>query len=232
MSSSTVEALPRLFRDRVHAGQALADLLRDERDWTRRPDAVVLALPRGGVPVAAEVARTLDVELDVIVVRKIGVPGQEELAMGAIASGNVEIRNESLISALGISDQQFDDARRLASDELERRERKLGRLGIPPTVRGRSVIVIDDGVATGATVQAAVAALRRLDPRTITIALPVAPPDTVAGLERIADRVVCVHQPDPFGAVGASYDDFTQTSDDEVRRLLEQARDRMSRGGG
>jgi len=227
-----VEGLPRLFRDRVHAGQALADLLRDERHQSRRPDAVVLALPRGGVPVAAEVARALDVELDVIVVRKIGVPGHEELAMGAIASGEVEVRNESLIAGLGISDQQFEAARRRAQDELDGRERKLGRLGIPPSVRGRAVIVIDDGVATGATMQAAVAALRQLDPRTITVALPVAPPDTAAELERIADRVVCVHQPDPFGAVGSSYDDFTQTSDDEVRRLLEQARDRMSRGGG
>jgi len=192
----------------------------------------VLALPRGGVPVAAEVARALDVELDVIVVRKIGVPGHEELAMGAIASGDVEIRNDSLIAALGISDRQFEAARRQAADELEQRERSLGRLGKPPTVRGRELIVVDDGVATGATMQAAVAALRRLDPRTITVALPVAPPDTVDDLERIADRVVCVHQPDPFGAVGASYDDFTQTSDGEVRRLLEQARDRMSRGGG
>ncbi|MET0663587.1 MAG: phosphoribosyltransferase family protein [Ilumatobacteraceae bacterium] len=227
-----MDRLPRLFRDRVHAGQALADLLRDERDQRRRPDVVVLALPRGGVPVAAEVARALDVELDVIVVRKIGVPGHEELAMGAIASGDVEIRNDSLIAALGISDRQFEAARRQAADELEQRERSLGRLGIPPTVRGRELIVVDDGVATGATMQAAVAALRRLDPRTITVALPVAPPDTVDDLERIADRVVCVHQPDPFGAVGASYDDFTQTSDGEVRRLLEQARDRMSRGGG
>jgi putative phosphoribosyl transferase len=226
-----VECLPRLFRDRVHAGQALADLLRDERDQ-RRPDAVVLALPRGGVPVAAEVAHVLDVELDVIVVRKIGVPGQEELAMGAIASGDVEIRNDELIEALGISDRQFDGARRQAADELERRERSLGRLGIPPRVRGREAIVVDDGVATGATMQAAVAALRRLEPRSITVALPVAPPDTVEVLARIADRVVCVHQPDPFGAVGASYDDFTQTSDSEVRRLLEEARDRMSRGGG
>ena len=227
-----MDRLPRLFRDRVHAGQALADLLREERDQRRRPDAVVLALPRGGVPVAAEVARALDVELDVIVVRKIGVPGHEELAMGAIASGDVEIRNDSLIAALGISDRQFEAARRQAADELEQRERSLGRLGKPPTVRGRELIVVDDGVATGATMQAAVAALRRLDPRTITVALPVAPPDTVDDLERIADRVVCVHQPDPFGAVGASYDDFTQTSDGEVRRLLEQARDRMSRGGG
>ncbi len=226
-----MEGLPRLFRDRVHAGQALADLLRDEHQG-RRPDAVVLALPRGGVPVAAEVARAFDVELDVVVVRKIGVPGQEELAMGAIASGDVEIRNDALIEMLGISDRQFDDARRRARDELEGRERQLGRLGIPPVVRDRAVIVVDDGVATGATMQAAVAALRRLDPRTITVALPVAPPDTVAELERIADRVVCVHQPDPFGAVGASYDDFTQTSDGEVRRLLEEARERMSRGGG
>ena len=227
-----MDRLPRLFRDRVHAGQALADLLRDERDQSGRPDAVVLALPRGGVPVAAEVARALDVELDVIVVRKIGVPGHEELAMGAIASGDVEIRNDSLIAALGISDRQFEAARRQAADELEQRERSLGRLGKPPTVRGRELIVVDDGVATGATMQAAVAALRRLDPLTITVALPVAPPETVGDLERIADRVVCVHQPDPFGAVGASYDDFTQTSDGEVRRLLEHARDRMSRGGG
>jgi len=129
----------------------------------------VLALPRGGVPVAAEVARALDVELDVIVVRKIGVPGHEELAMGAIASGDVEIRNDSLIAALGISDRQFEAARRQAADELEQRERSLGRLGKPPTVRGREVFVVDDGVATGATMQAAVAALRRLDPRTITV---------------------------------------------------------------
>jgi putative phosphoribosyl transferase len=221
-----------VFRDRVHAGQALADLLRDERDDSRPLHAVVLALPRGGVPVAAQVARAFDAELDVIVVRKIGVPGQEELAMGAIASGDVVIRNDSLIAGLGISDQEFDTALGRARDELERRERSLGRSGIPPKVRGRDVIVVDDGVATGATMTAAVTALRHLEPRTITVALPVAPPDTAAELERIADRVVCVRRPDPFGAVGASYVDFTQTDDGEVRTLLDQARDRMSRGGG
>ena len=155
LPSSTVEGLPRLFRDRVHAGQALADLLRDERHQSRRPDAVVLALPRGGVPVAAEVARALDVELDVIVVRKIGVPGHEELAMGAIASGEVEVRQR-------VADRRARDQRAAVRGgtptrpgRTGRAREELGRLGIPPSVRGRAVIVVDDGVATGATMQAA-----------------------------------------------------------------------------
>ncbi len=227
-----MDGLPRLFRDRVHAGQALADLLRDERDPHRWSDAVVVALPRGGVPVAAEVARALGAELDVLIVRKIGVPGHVELAMGAVASGDVVIRNESLIAGLGLSQRQFEEGRRHASDELDRRERRLGRLAIPPAVRDREVIVVDDGVATGATMKAAVAALRQLDPSTVTIALPVGPPRTVVELERLADRVVCVHRPDRFDAVGGAYDDFTQTSDDEVRRLLDQARARTARGPG
>ena len=216
----------------MHAGQALADLLRDDIDELVLVDAIVLALPRGGVPVAAEVARTLDLELDVLVVRKIGVLGQEELAMGAIASGGVVVRNDSLIADLGVTDRQFEVALDRATAQLERREALLGRSADPPTVSGRPVILIDDGVATGATMRAAIMAVRRLDPRRMIVALPVAPSDTAADLEHLADLVVCVDRPDPFGAVGAAYDDFTQTSDDEVRRLLDQARDRTSRGGG
>jgi len=192
----------------------------------------VLALPRGGVPVAAEIARALDLELDVIVVRKIGVPGHEELAMGAVASGDVVVRNDDVIEGLGIADQEFDDALRRARAELLDREHRLGRAAIPPGFRGRTAIIVDDGVATGATMRAAVAALRASGPGRVIVALPVAPSDTVAALEAIADGVVCLHQPDPFGAVGSAYNDFSQTSDAEVRRLMQDQRERMARGGG
>jgi putative phosphoribosyl transferase len=194
-------------------------------------DALVLALPRGGVPVAAEIARALDLELDVIVVRKIGVPAHEELAMGALASGDVVIRNHDVIDGLGISERTFDDALGRARSELLDRERRFGRTAIGPELTDRNVVVVDDGVATGATMRAALASLRASGVGRVIVALPVAPSDTAAELALIADRLVCLHTPDPFGAVGGAYDDFSQTADAEVRRLLQEARDRLTRGG-
>jgi putative phosphoribosyl transferase len=191
----------------------------------------VLALPRGGVPVAAEIARALDLELDVIVVRKIGVPGHEELAMGAIASGDVVVRNHDVIDGLGISERAFEGVLRRERAELLDREQRFGRTAIPPAITDRTVVVVDDGVATGATMRAALASLRASDAGRLVIALPVAPTDTAFELAEIADRLVCLHTPEPFGAVGGAYHDFSQTTDEEVRRLLQDARDRLTRGG-
>ena len=191
----------------------------------------MLALPRGGVPVAAEIARALDLELDVIVVRKLGVPGHEELAMGAIASGDVVVRNQDVIDGLGISERTFDGVLHRERAELLDRERRFGKTAIPPPLAGRTIVVVDDGVATGATMRAALASLRASGAGRLVIALPVAPVDTAAQLAEIADRLVCLHTPEPFGAVGGAYDDFSQTTDAEVRQLLQDARDRVTRGG-
>ena len=152
--------------------------------------------------------------------------------MGAVASGDVVVRNDDVIEGLGISDREFEGALGRARAELVEREHRLGRAAVPPGFSGRTAIVVDDGVATGATMRAAVAALRVSGPDRVIVALPVAPTDTVAALEAIADDVVCLHQPNPFGAVGGAYQDFSQTSDAEVRRLMHDQRERMTRGGG
>ena len=208
------------FRDRRDAGQRLAGEL--ER-YAGRPDVVVLALPRGGVPVAYEVARRLRAPLDVFVVRKLGVPGHEELAMGAIASGGVRVLNDEVVNALKLTEAEIADIETLERAELERRER-LYRGDRPPLdVRGRTVILVDDGLATGASMRAAVAALRRLSPARIVIAVPVAEPSTCDSLTEEADDVVCAVTPVPFVAVGLWYHDFSQTTDEEVRALLERA---------
>jgi putative phosphoribosyl transferase len=193
--------------------------------------ALVSALPRGGVPVGAEIARAFDLELDVMVVRKLGVPFHEELAMGAIASGDVVVRNHHVIEGLGISDRAFDDVLRRERQHLLDREQRFGKTAIPERLAGRTVVVVDDGVATGATMNAALAALRASGAGRLVVALPVAPADTAHELAAIADRLVCLRMPEPFGAVGMAYDDFSQTSDAEVRRLLQDARDRRARGG-
>ena len=205
------------FADRIHAGRVLAGVLRSRGI---EGDAVVLGLARGGVPVAAEVARGLDLPLDVFVVRKIGVPGHEELALGAIASGGVRVLNLDVLSAIAVPDEVIEDLTAREREELERREREYRDGGTAVDVRGRAAILVDDGLATGSSMRAAVAALRRRDAGRIVVAVPVAPPAACAELERSADEVVCARTPEPFMAVGAWYDDFRQVTDEDVRRLL------------
>jgi predicted phosphoribosyltransferase len=209
-----------LFRDRTEAGRQLASRLSAYAD---RPDVVVLALPRGGVPVGFEVARALHAPLDVFLVRKLGVPGREELAMGAIATGGVRVLNEDVVQTLWIPDEVIEHVAAEEQQELQRRER-LYRDDRPPVdVRGRTVILIDDGLATGSSMRAAVAALRQQRPARIIVAVPVGSPDTCMALRAEADEAVCYRMPEPFGAVGLWYQDFAQTTDEEVRSLLEQA---------
>jgi putative phosphoribosyl transferase len=208
------------FRDRTEAGRVLAGELAAYAD---RPDVLVLALPRGGVPVAFEVARALHAPLDVFLVRKLGVPGREELAMGAIASGGVRVLNDEVVGALRIPDRVIDGVAAMELDELQRRERAYRGDRAPPDVRGRTVILVDDGLATGSSMRAAVAALRRLGPARIVVAVPVGAAETCAELQAEADEAVCAHTPRPFFAVGQWYEDFSQTTDEEVRDLLAQA---------
>ena len=204
------------FRDRRDAGRRLAAAL---AAGSEGPEPLVLALPRGGVPVAFEVARELGAPLDVFVVRKLGAPGREELALGAIAPG-VRYLNEDLMRHLGVDGHELEAVVERERRELERRER-LDRGDRPtPEVRGRHVVLVDDGLATGATMRAAVEAVRRLAPGRVTVAVPVGAPEACAALEAVADRVVCLLVPPDLRAVGLWYEDFGQTGDDEVRALL------------
>jgi putative phosphoribosyl transferase len=210
----------RRFRDRRDAGRTLAEQL---SAYAGRPDVVVLALPRGGVPVAYEVARALHAPLDVFLVRKLGVPGHEELAMGAVATGGVHVLNDQIVRALGIPPRVIDAVAAWQQQELARRER-LYRDDRPPVdVKGRTVILVDDGLATGATMRAAVAALRQQHPARLAVAVPTAAPETCDELRAETDEVVCAITPEPFYSVGLWYEDFSQTTDDEVRELLAQA---------
>ena len=212
-----------LYADRAHAGHALADAL---SAYGRRSDVVVLALPRGGVPVAFRVAEALEAPLDVFLVRKLGFPGSEEFAMGAIASGGVRVLNEAVLDRYGVPDALVETVSRREGLELARREKSY-RGGLPPLdVRGKTVIVVDDGLATGFSMRAAVTALRSLSPRRIVVAVPVGPRETLEELRRLADEVVCPSTPEPFLAVGHFYDDFEQTPDREVVDLLSRARRR------
>jgi putative phosphoribosyl transferase len=204
--------------DRTAAGRSLAAVL---SDYYRDEDVVVLALPRGGVPVAREVAAALDATLDLILIRKLGVPMQPELAMGAIASGGVRVLNPDVVQSWRITGEDIAAVAAIEQRELERREAAYRGERPRPPVRGRTVILVDDGVATGATMRAAISALRQLGPAKIVVAVPVAPADTVQALEEVADEVVCLATPEPFFAIGSCYRDFTQVSDEEVRRLLE-----------
>ena len=208
---------PGLFRDRRDAGRLLAEKL---AAYANRPDVLVLALPRGGVPVAYEVARRLGAPLDVFVVRKLGVPGHEELAMGAVATGGVRVLNDQLVEQLGIPDQMIDAVAARERQELARRERLYRGGRRPPDVRGRTVILVDDGLATGATMYAAIEALRKQNPGRIVVAVPTASPETCEEMKVKADHVICAITPDPFQAVGRWYQDFSQTSDEEVADLL------------
>jgi len=209
------------FRDRADAGRAVAARL---GRYAGRPDVLVLGLPRGGVPVAYEVATALGVPLDVFLVRKLGVPGQDELAMGAIASGGVRVLNHDVVAALRIPGDVIDTVAAREGVELARREREY-RDGRPaPEIRGQIVILVDDGLATGATMRAAVRALRQQGAAHIVVAVPAGAPETCDTFRDEVDDIVCVITPEPFHAVGLWYDDFSQTTDDEVRDLLERVR--------
>lgn len=209
-----------IFADRVDAGRRLAAEL---AGYAGRDDVVVLALPRGGVPVGYEVARALAAPFDVLVVRKLGVPGHEELAMGAVASGGVRVLNDEVVRALKIDEAVIERITARERAEVERRERAYRGERPPPELRGKTVILVDDGIATGSTARAAVAALRRADPARIVVAIPVAPPSTCRELRDEADEVVCVQTPESFWAISLWYRSFPQTTDDEVRDLLTRA---------
>ena len=214
------------FKNRTEAGRFLAARL-DE--YANRPDVLVLALPRGGVPVADEVAAALNAPLDVFLVRKLGVPGQEELAMGAIATGGVRVINDEIVNYLGIPSKVIDAVAMEEERELERRE-QLYRGGRPArAVRGRLAMLIDDGLATGSTMRAAAIALRQQQPASIVIAVPVASNQICDELRTEVDKVICAVTPEPFRAVGLWYEDFTQTTDEEVRDLLARADLRLQR---
>jgi putative phosphoribosyl transferase len=208
------------FRDRTEAGQLLAEQL---RDYERRTDAIVLALPRGGVPVGHEIATRLGLDLDVFVVRKLGVPGQRELAMGAIASGGVRVLNQDVLRAMPFAAARVAEVTIQEAREVERRESDYRQGRAAPEFEQRTIILVDDGLATGATMLAAIAALRQKDPAKIVVAVPVCPPETVAEVERAADETVILFAPDWFRGVGQFYDDFAQVSDETVRGLLAQA---------
>ena len=216
------------FADRREAGAELASRLLSYRG---RDDVVVLALPRGGVPVAFEVAETLDAPLDVFVVRKLGMPGQPELAMGAIASGGVRVLNEGVVRWAGIPDTVIDAVTRREQAELERREREY-RQGLAATdLRDKVVILVDDGLATGSTMRAAVQSVRAHQPKRVIVAVPVGAPDACQQFADVADEAVCARTPEPFSAVGLWYRDFSQTTDEEVRALLQRHASHATPGG-
>jgi putative phosphoribosyl transferase len=211
--------MERAFANRSEAGQLLAEKL--ER-YAGHDDVIVLGLPRGGVPVAYEVAKRLGAPLDVFIVRKLGVPGFEELAAGAIASGSVRVLNEDIIRAIPNADAAIEAVTEKEAAELERREQAYREGRAPPELRNRIVILVDDGLATGATMRAAVKALRQSGAVKIVAAVPVGPPDTCRELKEEANEAICLSTPEFFQAVGQYYDDFSQTSDEDVRELLRQ----------
>jgi putative phosphoribosyl transferase len=211
-----------LFLDRSDAGKKLAGKL---LKYASREDVSVLALPRGGVPVAFEVARRLHAPLDVFLVRKLGLPGQEELAMGAIASGGIRVLNEDVIHRLNVPRNILEDVTQKETAELERRA-KAYRGNIPMAeVHDRTVILVDDGLATGASMKAAVSGLWARDPDRLVVAVPVAAPDVCAHFQQIVDEIICLETPEMFFGVGAWYENFSQVSDDDVRRLLQRAQE-------
>ena len=216
-----------IFRDRTDAGRRLAERLTEYAD---RPGVLVLALPRGGVPVAFEVAVKLDAPLDIFLVRKLGVPGHEELAMGAIATGGVRVVNREVVEYLRISGEVIDAVAADEQRELERRERAYRDDRPPPDVRGKTVILVDDGLATGSTMRAAAAALRKQGPARIVVAVPVSSPETCDEFRSEVDDIVCAVTPRPFRGVGMWYEDFSQTTDEEVRELLARAAARKHGG--
>lgn len=208
------------FKNRLEAGRLLAGAL---KPYAGCPDVLILALPRGGVPVAFEAAQALSLPLDLMMVRKLGMPGQEELAMGAVATGGIKVLNQALIQNLNISETVIDSVVDKEREELERRERVYRGKRPAPEINNRRIILIDDGLATGATMRAAVSALQQQKPASIIVAIPVAPPDTVEKLRKEADEVICLATPESFFAIGTWYEDFSQTSDEEVGDLLARA---------
>lgn len=228
VSSSVQSADETRFRDRAHAGRVLARAL---LAYAGRDDVVVLALPRGGVPVATELARALGAQLDVFVVRKLGLPGHEELAMGAVAPGGVLVLDDRLVRGLGIPHEVLQETVEKELRELERREAAY-RAGRPPLdLEGKTVILVDDGLATGATMRAAALALRKVKPARVVVAVPVASAETCDEFRADVDEIVCALTPSPFHAVGLWYDDFSQTSDEEVRELLRDSSDEEETAG-
>jgi len=208
------------YKNRAEAAGQLADLL---QAYANRSDVLVLALPRGGVPIAYEIAQRLNAALDLMLVRKLGVPGHEELAMGAIAPGGTQVLNDEVIRGLGISKETIDQVAAVELHELRRRERAYRGERPAPRIQGRCIILVDDGLATGATMRAAIAVVRQQQPSEIVVAVPVAPPDTVAALRQEADAVICPATPEPFLGIGRWYEDFAQVTDEDVRALLERA---------
>lgn len=207
------------LKDRKAAGQALAEALQKYKEYK---DVIVLGLPRGGVPVAAEIAESLGAELDLMLVRKLGTPGQRELAMGAIASVGSRVMNESVVRSLGISEAEIQQVENAERKELQRREKAYRGSRPAPMLANRCVILVDDGLATGATMRAAVDAVRQDGPAQLVIAVPVAPEDTVEMLRSEVDDLVCLATPEYFRAIGLWYVDFSQVSDDEVRQILDR----------
>src|SRR4030095_9712295 len=210
-----------IYRDRTDAGKQLASRL---SEYAGRDNVLVLALPRGGVPVAYEVAKTLHLPLDIFLVRKLGVPGHEELAMGAISNRGIRVLNEDVVDYLQIPGRVIDAIAAIELRELERRERAYRGDRPEPVVQGKTVILIDDGLATGSTMRAAAAALRQQNPDRIVVAVPVSASRTCNEYSRRVDEIVCAATPEPFLGVGQWYEDFSQTTDDEVRQLLEKGR--------
>jgi putative phosphoribosyl transferase len=209
-----------IYRNRMEAGEELVQHLAEFRD---HPNAVVLALPRGGVPVGFEIARALHLPLDLFLVRKLGTPGHTELAMGAIASGGVRVINRNIVSSLGISQEDIEAVAQREQQELERRDREYRGDRPPPDVRGRIVILVDDGLATGSTMRAAVQALRAEGAKEIVVAVPVASRETCEQFSSEVEKLVCGATPEPFYAVGQWYLDFSPTTDEEVRQLLDRS---------
>ncbi|OLE50802.1 MAG: phosphoribosyl transferase [Acidobacteria bacterium 13_1_20CM_3_53_8] len=207
-----------IYRDRIEAGKRLAEKL---TEYANRADVLVLALPRGGVPVAFEVARALHAPLDIFLVRKLGVPGHPELAMGAIATGGVRVLNDDVVNYLDVPGEVIDAVAASEQRELERRERLYRGTRPAPDVKGKTVILVDDGLATGSTMRAAAAALRQQKPTRIVVAVPVSAVQTCDEYRMGVDEIICAVTPEPFHAVGLWYKDFSQTTDEEVRHLLE-----------
>ena len=208
------------FRNRIQAGRFLAQQLKPT--YANRSDVLVLGLPRGGVPVAYEIAKVLDAPLDICIVRKLGVPGHKELAMGAIATGEVMILNEGLVGSLGISQRDIKQVIAREQQELERRDRVYRSSRPAPDLRARTIIVVDDGIATGSTLKAALSTIKQQQPKRIVVAVPVAPPDVCNELNQEVDEVVCLLTPQWLGSISLWYDDFSPTTDEQVRNLLAQ----------
>lgn len=209
-----------IFKNRRDAGKQLAEKL---SEYEGQDDVIVLGLPRGGVPVAFEVAKALNVPLDVFIVRKLGVPGQPELAMGAIASGDIQVMNDSVVRRAGISEAQIEEVSHQEKEELKKREKAYRGARPDIDLQGKTVLLVDDGLATGASMRAAISALREHDPEKIIVAVPTAPPDTCQEFEPEVDQIICLHTPTPFWGVGGSYQNFSQTTNKEVRELLNRA---------